>query len=139
MVSNYSHANIVRQLVVTFALQRKVLDELDADMKNINMEKELSDAVNRLTKSMRLNMAEASDALKRDSAEEFFEGLFKLSEDIINLSVLVRDPKMNDEVFLTLVKALSRLGRNNTIFIQEFTEMCSFIQRGPRPRSSSSY
>lgn len=113
------------------------MDELDADMKNLNMEEDLRDAVDRLTKSMRQNMKEASEALAKDSAEEFFDALFSTSEDIINLSVLVRDPKMSDEIFMTLVKAISRLGRNNTILIQEFTDMCSFIQRGPRPRTSS--
>lgn len=83
-------------------------------------------------------MDEALAALKRDAADEFFDALFDTSEDIIALSSLVRDPKLPDDVFLTLVKAVSRLGRNNSALIQEFTDMCSFVHRSPRPRTAAS-
>lgn len=125
-------------LAVTFALQKKVLDELAVDMKDLEMDEGLRDAVVKITKKMRASMDEALDALKKDAADEFFDALFEASENIISLSSFIRDPKLNDKVFLTLVKAVSRLGRNNTALIQEFTDMCSFVNRSPpRPRALS--
>lgn len=121
-------------VAVSFALQRKVLDELAKDMENLVMEKDLREAIIKLAGKMRSNMDEAQDALKRDAADEFFDSLFEASSNIISLSSFIRDPKLDDKVFLTLVKAVSRLGRNNTALIQEFTDMCSFLQRSPRPR-----
>lgn len=123
---------------MTFALQRKVLDELEVDMKRLVMNRTLREAVEKLNKSMRQNMQDGLDALKKNNPDAFFDALFEVSEDIISLSSLVRDPKLEDEVFLTLVKAISRLGRNNANFIQDFTETCSFIQRGTRPRVTGS-
>ena len=105
-------------------------------MKDLKMEDELRAAITKLSNRMRENMKEALDALKRDSAEEFFDGLFEASEDIIYMSSLLREPKMDEDVFLTLVKAVSRLGRNNSVLIQNFTDMCSFVQRAPKPRAS---
>lgn len=101
------------------------------------MDKGLRDAVIKITNKMRLNMDEAEDALKRDAADEYFDSLFEASSNIISLSSFIKDPKLDDKVFLTLVKAVSRLGRNNSALIQEFTDMCSFLQRSPRPRGLS--
>jgi len=123
---------------VTFTLQNRVLDELKSDMNNLTMEDDLRNAVDKITDRMRNNMKEAVEALKKDAPDEFFDALFDSSEDIIHLSAILRDPKMDDSVFLALVKAVSRLGRNNTLLIQEFTDMCSFVQRSPRPRSIDS-
>lgn len=124
-------------VAVSFALQRKVLDELAKDMENLEMDQDLRESVVRLTNKMRSNMDEAQDALKRDAVDEYFDSLFEASSNIISLSSFIRDPKLDDKVFLTLVKAVSRLGRNNTALIQEFTDMCSFLQRSPRPRGLS--
>lgn len=82
-------------------------------------------------------MKEALDAIDRDSAEEFSVALFDSSEDVINLSSLPRDPKLSGEASLVLVKAVSRLGRNNSNLIQGFTEMCSFANRAPQPQASA--
>lgn len=125
-------------LAVTFALQRRVLDELKNDMKNLTMDKDLRASIEKIDTRLRENMDEALEALKRDAADEFFGALFETTEDIISLSSIIRDPKLDDEVFLTLVKAISRLGRNNQNLIQEFTDMCSFVHRSPRPRAPAS-
>ena len=111
-----------------------MLDELDVEIKDMKMDDKLRESVERITTSMRANMKEATEALKRDAADEFFDALFDASEDIIRLSSVLREPELDENTFLTLVKAVSRLGRNNAALIQEFTDMCSFVQRSPRPR-----
>lgn len=121
---------------VTFALQFRVLDELNAQWKQLGeVDKKLSEAVSKITTRMRNSMNQALDALKREAAGEFFDALFESSEDIVHMASLVRDPKMAEDVFLILVRAVSRLGRNNSSLIQEFTDKCSFVVRSPRPRS----
>lgn len=85
---------------------------------------------------MRSNMKEALNALREMAPEEYFDALFDSSENIIQLSTIIRDPKLDEKVFLALVKAVSRLGRNNSALVQEFTDKCSFMHRSPRPRSS---
>lgn len=79
-------------------------------------------------------MKECQDALKADSGEDYFESLFDVSETIIAMSSLVRDPKLDEEVFLVLIKAISRLGRNNTALVQEFMDKCSLAKEAPKPR-----
>lgn len=100
------------------------------------MDDEARLAVEKIINRMRQNMRDALEALKTDSANEYFDSLFEASEDIIYLSTFLRDPKLEDKVFLTLVKAVSRLGRNNSALIQDFAQMCSFIQRSARPRAA---
>lgn len=99
------------------------------------MDDEIRQVIEKAVKSMRKNMREAIKALKRDSADEFFDSLFESSEDIIRLSGLLRNPKVKKELFPILLNAVSHLGRNNAALIQKFTEMCSFIQRSPRLRT----
>lgn len=79
----------------------------------------------------------ALGALKRDKADEFFDALFETSENIINMSSILRDPTVEDDTFMSLVRAVSHLGRNNAALINEFTEMCSFVSRSPKPRQAS--
>lgn len=117
-------------------MQNRVLDELLADMKTIKMDEQLRAAIEKIITRMRSNMREAADALKRDAADEFFDALFDSSEDIVHLSVFLRDSKLDESVFMVLVKAVSRLGRHNSALIQDFTDMCSFVNRSPRPRVS---
>lgn len=107
---------------------------MEADLKKITLTEDLQDALHRITRRLKGNMDDALSALKKDKIDEFFDALFNSSEDIVSMSVLLKDPKMEDNVFITIVKAVSRLGRNNSALIQEFTQMCSFIQRAPRPR-----
>lgn len=83
---------------------------------------------------MRDNMNDALNALKRNAADEYFDSLFEASEDIIQLSSVLRDPKLPEDIFLAMVKAVSRMGRNNSALIQEFSDMCSFLHRSPKPR-----
>ena len=83
---------------------------------------------------MKSNMKNALDALKSDSPEDYFDSLFETSENIIQMSALTRSPKLEERVFLVLVKAVSRLGRNNSALIQEFIDQCSINERSPRPR-----
>lgn len=101
------------------------------------MDPELRASIEKIAARMRGNMKEALEALDRDAADEFFDSLFDASEDIINMSSLLRTPHLDENVFLTLIKGVSRLGRNNSALIQEFTDMCSFVHRSPRPRSFS--
>lgn len=115
-------------------MQSKVLDELDTQWKQVNVDEQLYEAVNKITVRMRNSMNQALDALKKEVAEEFFDALFESSEDIVRMSYLMRDPKLDENVFLILVKAVSRLGRNNSALIQDFTDKCSFVVRSPRPR-----
>lgn len=122
---------------MTFALQNRVLDELARDMKDLKMDRELRAAIERNAENMRHHMKEALDALDREAVDEFFNSLFDTSEDIINMSSILRTPQLDEHVFLTLIKGVSRLGRNNSALIQEFTDMCSFVHRSPRPRASS--
>lgn len=89
-----------------------------------------------LTKSMRRNMKDALNSLKTDAADEFFDSLFEASEDIIHLSSLLRDPKIDEKALKPLMKAVTNLGRNNAGLIQDFNDMCSFIHRSPRPRKT---
>lgn len=118
---------------VTFALQNKVLDQLEAEMKDLSMDAGLRTAVNKITASMRKSMAEAEEALKNDSPEDYFDSLFDASEKIVAFSSLIRDPELNHKVYLVLVRAVSRLGRNNSALVQEFIDQCSIIER-TRPR-----
>lgn len=120
--------------MVTFALQRKVLDELDRDIKDLKLDDNVREFINKTSTRMRQNMDEAEKALKKDAADEFFDALFDTSEDIISMSSIMREPHLSDEVFLVFVKAISRLGRNNATLIQDFAEMCSFVQKSPRPK-----
>lgn len=120
-------------IAVTFALQNKVLDELEDDMKSLQMDKELRNSVTKTLERMRKTMSEASDALNRNAPEDFFDSLFESSEEIIKFSILIRNLKL-DDVSLALVKAVSRLGHNNSEFIQEFASVCSLVQRSPKPR-----
>lgn len=106
-------------------------------MKDLKMEKELHESITKITRRMRDSMDEALEALKRDAADEYFDALFESSENIVYMSALLRNPKLDDNAFITLVKAVSRLGRNNSALIQDFQEMCSFL-RAPRPRDSNS-
>lgn len=122
---------------MTFALQNRVLDELARDIKDLKMDQQLRTAIEKNAEKMRGHMKDALDALERDAADEFFDSLFDASEDIINMSSLLRTPQLDEHVFLTLIKGVSRLGRNNSALIQEFTDMCSFVHRSPRPRASS--
>ena len=81
-------------------------------------------------------MANALRALDTGSAEEYFDSLFVTSEAIVQFSSFIRDPKMDEKVFLVLVKAVSRLGRNNSALIQEFVDNCAIVERSrPQPRS----
>lgn len=121
--------------MVTFALQRRVLDEFDRELEKLKLEDKLRTFINKTTASLRQNMAEAQEALAKDSAESFFDSLFATSEDIISLSAIVREPNLSEETFVVFIKAISRLGRNNAQLIQDFAEMCAFAQKyGPRPR-----
>lgn len=122
---------------VTFALQNRVLDELQNEMKDLKMDEQLRNSIEKIAARMRDNMKDAQEALERDAAEEFFDALFNASEDIIHMSVLARSPNLDEHVFLVLIKGVSRLGRNNSALLQEFTDMCSFVHRSPRPRSLS--
>lgn len=131
------YLSVLLASVVTFALQNKVLDELARDMKDLKMDQALRAGIEKIAGRMRANMKEALEALQRDAADEYFDALFDVSEDIINMSSLLRTPDLNEHVFLTLIKGVSRLGRNNSALIQEFTDMCSFLHRSPRPRTSS--
>lgn len=120
---------------MTFALQNRVLDELLTDMKDLPMEDSLREAVLRLANRMKSSMKDALEALKTESPQEYFDSLFDTSENIVYFSSLVRDPKINERVFLVLVKAVSRLGRNNSALIQDFVDNCTIIERSqPRPR-----
>lgn len=114
-----------------------MLNELESELNKLDVDDQLRVSVDKITNRMRKNMKEAIEALKRDAADEFFDALFDSSEDIINLSSILREPKLEDQTFLSLVKAVSRLGRNNSALIQEFTDMCSFVQRSPRPREAT--
>jgi len=58
-------------------------------------------------------MKDGLRALDAGSGEEYLDFLFITSE-ATQFSSLIRDPKMNEKVFLLLVKAVSRLGRNNS-------------------------
>lgn len=117
-------------------MQNRVLDELARDMKDLKMDQQLRTSIETIAREMRDDMKEALDALQRDAADEYFDALFGVSEDIIHMSVLVRTPDLEEHVFLTLIKAVSRLGRNNSALIQEFTDMCSFLHKSPQPRTS---
>lgn len=110
------------------------MDELQADLMNLNIDQSLGDRINKVVDKMRSNMNEALNALKNESPEEYFDALFDTSENIIQMSSLIRDPKLDERVFLALVKAVSRLGRNNSALVQEFTNKCSFMHRSPRPK-----
>lgn len=111
------------------------MNEFQQDLKNLTLNEGISSFIEKTTLRMRKNMADAKKALEKDAADEFFDALFDTSEDIISLSSILREPHLNDETFMVFVKAVSRLGRNNANLIQEFADMCSFIQnRGPKPR-----
>lgn len=103
-------------------------------MRDLNITLELRESIEATLKSMRKNMNDAAESLNTDAADEFFDSLFEASEDIIRLSNMIRDQNLDDKAFVTLVKAVSFLGANNAALIQEFTQMCSFIHRSPRPR-----
>lgn len=122
----------------TFKLQNKVLDDLIEDMNKLDLDPKARESIEKIITRMRKNMSDALEALNRDAPDEYFDALFEASEDIINLSGFLRNPQLDDALFLTLIKAVSRLGRNNAALIQDFTEMCSLAQRSPRPRVSSS-
>lgn len=115
--------------MVTFALQRKVLDEFEADLKELKVEEKLLAYIEKTSQRLRKNMAEAQKGLDRDAADEFFDALFDTSEDIVAMSVILREPNLDEKSFVVFVKAVSRLGRNNAALIQEFSDMCSFNQR----------
>lgn len=123
---------------MTFALQNKVLDELEKDMVGLTMTDDLRSSIEGLTKRMRENLAEANEALKIEAADQYFDALFDVSEDILHFSSMLRDPKIDENLFMALVKAVSRLGRNNAALIEGFVDMCSFVHRGPKPRSTVS-
>lgn len=129
---------LILSIAVTFAMQERVLKELDSDWDKINADPEIRQAVANITSRMRSSMNQALEALKKGSAEEFFDNLFESSEEIVRMSTLIRDPKLDENVFLVLVKTVSRLGRNNSALIQDFTDRCSFVVRSPRPRSLTS-
>jgi hypothetical protein len=116
-------------------LHSRVLDELTKDLKDLPMNDKLREGIQKLTNKMRSDMEEALSALKDESPEEYFDALFGTSEDIIQMSHLIRDPKIDEKVFIVLVKAVSRLGRNNSMLIQEFIDQCSLANKSPRPRS----
>ena len=88
-----------------------------------------------LTKKMRSDMEDALKALNDELPEEYFDALFDTSDDIVQMSHLIRDPSLNEKVFLVLVKAVSRLGRNNSVLIQDFIDQCSVANKSPRPRN----
>ena len=80
-------------------------------------------------------METALKALNTESAEEYFDALFETSDSIVQFSSMVRDPALEEEVFLVFVKAVSRLGRNNSGLVQEFVDNCTIVDRSlPRPR-----
>jgi hypothetical protein len=124
-----------RRADVTFALQSRVLDELDKELKGVQMSDGLRLAIDGLTKKLRSDMADGLSALRDESPEEFFDALFAISEDIVKFSHLTRDPQLDESVFLVLVKAVSRLGRNSSTLIQDFIDQCSMLSKSPRPRS----
>lgn len=115
-------------------MQNRALDELQKDLKDLPMNDRLRAAIDGLTKKMRSDMQDALGALKDESPEEYFDALFDTSEDIVQMSHLIRDPKLDERVFLVLVKAVSRLGRNNSVLIQDFIDQCSVANKAPRPR-----
>lgn len=123
---------------VTFGLQTKILDELEKQLSTFdqNLERQFLDALEKNIAKMRSDFNEALAGIKNESPDDFFESLFNSSEAIIQLSSLARAPKVSDNAFLMLIRAVSRLGRNNAALIQEFTAMCSFrkLGGGPEPR-----
>lgn len=104
-------------------------------MQGSNLSVRLREAIEKVTKKLRGDMEDATDALKNESPEEFFDALFDTSESIIQMSNLIRDPKLDEKVFLVLVKAVSRLGRNNSTLIQDFIDQCSLVNKSPQPRA----
>lgn len=103
-------------------------------MANLTMKAETRDHIDNTVKSLKRNMLIAGNALNNNEADVFFDSLFESSEDIIRLASFLRDPTITDGVFMSLGKAVSYLGRNNAALISEFTQMCSFIRRSPKPR-----
>lgn len=115
-------------------MHNRVLDELEKELKGAPMSEGLRAVIDGLTRKMRSDMADAIGALKDESPEEYFDALFDTSENIVQMSHLLRDPKMDERVFLPLVKAVSRLGRNNSMLIQDFIDQCSLANKAPSPR-----
>lgn len=111
-----------------------MLDELENDIRSLELEGQFRTALARSIAKMRADFTAAIDALAVESPDEFFDALFNSSEDIVALSVMARAPRVPDAAFLALVRAVSRLGRNSAALIQEFTEMCSFKSRAAQPR-----
>ena len=100
------------------------------------MSDRLREVIDGLVKKMRSDMADAQNALEEESPEEYFDALFETSEDIIRMSTLIRDPNLDESIFLPLVKAVSRLGRSNSMLIQDFIDQCSIVDKSPRTRGS---
>lgn len=129
---------------VMFAVQRRVLDELASDLSKLSEDKikhKLRNAIEEKASKLRNDFDEASKALELESPDSFFEALFNSSETIISMSSLASvksqdsdGQKLSDELYLTLVRAISRLGRNNAMLIQQFTSLCTIKKLNVLPR-----
>lgn len=105
-------------------------------MKDLPVEEGFKKAIDKMTTNMRKSMKDALEGLTNESPADYFDSLFEVSENIVAMSSLVRDPKLDEKVFLVLVKAVSRLGRNNSALVQEFIDQCSIAERSrSRPRT----
>lgn len=109
-------------------------------MRALPVDAKLREIIEKMTKKLRGDMQDAIEALKEESPEKYFDALFATSEDIIKISSLIvtKDPAIDDKLLMALVKAVSRLGRNNSSLIQDFIDQCSLIEKSPQPRASFS-
>lgn len=134
MINFKTNQNLLISLdgpAVAFALQNRVLNELQVELLDTSSEK-TRDKVNQLADTMRANMNEAIAGLKEESAERYFRALFKISDNIVQFSTIMRDPDNDDRQILpSLARATSRLGRYNSNLVQEITERCSLLKKSP--------
>lgn len=110
---------------MTFQKQKTILDDLEQDLNKLNITSDFKAMVKSTTDVLRSSMDFALDALDKGRADDYFDALFDTSESIITLSTMLKNPGLDDDAFFVLVKAISRLGRNNSSLVQELTSACA--------------